>query len=109
MHDDSDEIIEQLILEGSIEIAGIDSATGQFVYSFTKDAKEKNPGLYNSVQEDFYNNMMYLWQNGIIEMDISSDNPLVKPTAKIYDKQLIESLPLSVLHTLHYILDAMSR
>ncbi len=47
MTSDENEMIEKLILEGGLEVAGIDSEDGSLLYSFTPKIKQLMPELYD--------------------------------------------------------------
>lgn len=92
--------IEKMILEGVIEVAGIDNETGEFLYNFTEKLKELYPALYNEAQTYFSNEMMFLWENNFLEMDITESNPIVKITEKALDKDEVSKLDPEIRSTL---------
>ena len=44
---EEDNIIDNLILQGALQPAGIDLETGEMLYNFTETLKEINPELHN--------------------------------------------------------------
>ena len=86
--------IEDLILNGIIEVSGIDSESGEFLYNFTKDFREAMPEIYEIHIQYIYNEIMYLWEKGFVHLeDVETDNPIVSLTKKALDEHEISSLP----------------
>ena len=50
--------IEHLVLMGAVEMDGIDSNTGEMIYSITDKLEEVSPRMYQILSEDF-NTKMY--------------------------------------------------
>lgn len=107
--DEMDELIEELMVQGAIEVVGIDAATGQFLYSFTEKLAEINPEMYAEMRKDFHSSLMRLWEQGFLSMDVTHENPMVKATQKIFDKSAIDKLPQHDRITLEDILNKMSQ
>jgi hypothetical protein len=87
-----DDQIEKMILDGSLEVSGIDEATGEFLYTFTEKLAEQYPELYKETQTYFSKEMMFLWENNFVAMDITESNPLVSLTEKALDKEQVSKL-----------------
>ena len=89
--DDSiSKIIDQLILDGGLEVAGIDPETGEILYSFTPKVKDLMPELYHDHLNFVNDELMALWEKGYINIDFLSDDPLISLTDKASDpKELI--------------------
>jgi len=87
-----DEEIERLILSGALEPAGIDEETGEFLYNFTDKLAKVNPGLHKDISLHFYNETMYLWSHGFLDMDITSSNPIINLGPKAFDPQAVNLL-----------------
>ncbi len=85
MEQNEDKIIEQLILDGALEVAAVDMETSELLFSFTDKLEEVNPELHNAMFTYFYTDVMNLWQHGFIEMDVDSSNPMVRLTEKALD------------------------
>lgn len=86
------DIIEKLILSGAMEIAGVDSQTGEFLYVFTPKLKDISPELYNQHVNHVNTELMNLWEKGFLSIDFMSDNPIVSLTDKALDKEEISKL-----------------
>mgnify|MGYP000970272622 CR=1 FL=1 len=71
MSDDEqiDSIIEDLILNGALEISGIDIDTGEPLYNFTDKMKSVNEELHNELYTYFTTETMALWENGFIDIN----------------------------------------
>jgi flagellar motor protein MotB len=89
---DENSQIEKMLLEGAIEVCGIDSTTGEFLYNFTDSFKELYPELYNETQSCFSREIMFLWENRFLSMDITEQNPVVTITEKALDKEEVDKL-----------------
>lgn len=97
---EDNEMIEQLILSGALEVAGIDMETGEPLYNFTEKLQNINPELHNEMSTYFSRETMALWQYGFISMDITMPNPLIKLTPKAFDKEAIDKLDKNHQYTL---------
>lgn len=89
----SDDYFEFLILNGFVEVSGIDKETGDFLYAFTDEAKRVMPGLQEQLNEEFYNMITYLWEHGFIFMNIESENPMVAIAPKALNEEEVAKLP----------------
>lgn len=96
--------IEELILEGAIEVVGLDDKTGEFLYGFTNKLRDLYPEIYNEVQTHFSKEAMVLWQNGFLKMDITESNPIVSITPKALDQEEVDKLDPEIKSTLKEIL-----
>lgn len=106
--DEMDDIIEDLMIQGGIEVVGIDSNTGQFLYTFTEKLAEINPKIYKAMKDEFYSSIMRLWEAGFLSMDVTTENPIVKATSKVFDKEAISKLSQHDRMALDDILNKMS-
>jgi hypothetical protein len=106
--DSLDDMMEDLMLQGAIEIVGVDAETGEFLYTFTQKLAEINPKIYQAMIEDFHSSIMRLWEAGFLSMDITSENPIVKATEKVFDKESIAKLSKNDQIALEDILNKMS-
>lgn len=84
--------IENLILSGALEPAGIDAETGEMLYVFSKDLKNINPDLYKAVSDSIYWSSVKLWELGFVNMDMTEENPLVSLTPNAFDEDKINTL-----------------
>jgi hypothetical protein len=87
-----DEEIEKLILSGALEPVGIDKESGEFLYNFTDKLATVNPALHRDVSLHFYNETMYLWSHGFLDMDITSSNPIINLGPKAHDQNAVNLL-----------------
>ena len=88
----NNDIIEKMVLEGVLEISGVDSKTGEFLYSFTHKLKELYPMLHLEMENSISRDMMYLWENNFVTMDITEENPVVTLTQKAFVEEELEKL-----------------
>jgi len=95
--------IEDLILSGAIEVAGIDPETGEMLYNFTDKLKDVSPTLHREVNNMFSSHIMKFWELGMVSMDVTSSNPVVKLTPKAFNLDLMELLDKEEFNTLEEI------
>ena len=107
MTNPNDDIVERLILEGAIEVAGIDSVTGEFLFSFTDKLKEIDPEMYNGIMESFHQNVMALWEKGFVNIDMESDNPKLSLNEKSLDEDETQKLEPHLSETLREVMRMM--
>ena len=86
MSSEEDQMIEKLILEGALEVAGIDSEDGSLLYSFTPKIQEVMPELYHDHMNLVNAEIMSLWERGYVEIDFLSKEPVVTLASKSFDK-----------------------
>lgn len=101
-----DEYITKLILDGAIEMAGIDSETGEMLYSVTDKLKETDPNMYNRFGDLFYQEVLKLWELGFLEINILEENPTVHLTKRALDPDEVNKLDIDHRNTLKEILRA---
>lgn len=92
MDNEDQEIIDKLILDGGLQVAGVDSETGEFLYQFTPKLKEISPTLYNEHLNHVNNELMRLWEKGFLNINIMDESPIVRLTEKAFDKSEINKL-----------------
>ncbi len=97
---EEDKIIEDLILNGALEVAGVDIQTGEMLYNFTHKLKDVSPELDQEMQTFFSQEMMFLWENGFVEMDITEQDPIVKLTEKAFNNSEVLKLDKNKQYTL---------
>jgi hypothetical protein len=86
------DIVDKLILEGGLEISGVDIETGEFLYNFTEKLKDLNPGLHENLKNFFYAEVINLWEKGFVNISFFDENPMVTLSDKALDKDKIKSL-----------------
>jgi hypothetical protein len=87
--------IDELILGGAVEVASL-TESGDFLYKFTDKLKDIDPEVYDKVIQMMYKEIIFLWENGFISMDITANNPSVTLTDKASDAEAIWALPESM-------------
>ena len=87
-----DEMMEFLILQGGLEVSGVDSKTGEFLYSFTPKIKEIMPELYKDHLDSINREVMNLWEQGYIYLDLLEEDPIISLTEKALDSNAIAQL-----------------
>jgi hypothetical protein len=85
--------IDYLILNGGIEVAGIDSEAGEFLYSFTPKIKDLMPELYEEHIRDVNAHILDLWEKGFLSINFMEDDPIVNIAEKGLDIEEISKLP----------------
>jgi hypothetical protein len=90
---DHTEILDYLILNGAMEISGIDNDTGEFLYVFTTKLKDVMPELYEEHVNHVNSEIMRLWEKGLVNIDFMDDNPIVVLSEKAYIQEELMSLP----------------
>lgn len=86
------QIIEMLVLSGALQMAGVNEDTGEILYQFTPKLKEVMPDLYNEHLNYVNAEIMRLWEQGFVNVDLMSDNPIVTLAAKALDQNEINKL-----------------
>jgi hypothetical protein len=92
--------IEDLILSGAVEVAGVDPETGEMLYNFTNKLDQVHPALAREVENMFDSHVMKLWELGMVKMNVMDKNPIVKLTPKAFDPGSIKSLDEEIAYTL---------
>jgi hypothetical protein len=85
-------IIDHLILEGGIEVAGVDPESGEILYAFTPKVKEIMPELYADHLNFVNAELMALWEKGYVDIDLLMEDPVISLTKKSYDPKEIQAL-----------------
>lgn len=101
--------IEDLILSGAVEVAGVDPDTGEMLYNFTDKLKDVSPMLYREVNNMFNSHVLRLWELDMIDMDITSPNPMVRLTKKAFHPALLSKLDEEERYTLKEIKRSLIR
>lgn len=89
---DESDIFDHLITSGAMEIAGLDSETGDFLYTFTPKIKDVMPQLYREHLKNVNGEIMNLWEKGFLNVDLMQDDPLVTLSEKSFDIEEISTL-----------------
>ena len=86
------DMLDNLILDGSVEVSGLDMETGSFVYNFTPKLQENNPELFESVMSIFYSIVLQLWERGYVDIDLEDEDPMITLTDKGDNLEDLDSL-----------------
>jgi hypothetical protein len=104
---DEDDAIEQLILLGALEVAGIDIDSGEPIYNFTEKLMDVSPELHQEISLYFSRETMLLWSDGFLNMDVTEKNPIVKLTPKAFNEEEVQKLSKDQKYTLREIVKAI--
>ncbi len=97
MSEEYPDIFDMLILNGAIEVVGVDPISGEFLYSMTEKMIEIMPEVYEEHMHEVNNQIMKLWQEGFVSVDLLDENPMVNLTDKAFDqKELAKMDPESL-------------
>ncbi len=92
MANEEDKIINNLILDGGLEVSAMDENTGELLYSFTPKIKELMPDLYEEHIRTVNSEVMNLWEKGFLNLDLFVKDPVITITPKALNKEEIEGL-----------------
>jgi hypothetical protein len=84
--------IDYLLLNGGLEVVGLDSDNGEFLYAFTPKIKDLMPGLYEEHIGDVNKNVLKLWEMGYLEIDFMQEDPVIKLGEKSFDLNEVSKL-----------------
>ena len=87
-----EEIMDYLILNGGLEVVGIDSENQSFLYSFTPKIKELMPDLYEEHIRTVNSDILALWEKGYVNIDFMSDDPVITITKKSLNNEELSKL-----------------
>lgn len=102
------ELVERLILDGIVEAGGVDE-DGKPTYKFTENARLIAPKLYDHFVNNFYSDLLTLWEKGFVEMEITAENPRVILTDKYADEQALQTLTTQERKSLDVVIIAMTK
>jgi hypothetical protein len=77
MSSDENEMIEKLILEGAMEVAGVDAENGELLYSFTPKIQQVMPELYHDHMNSVNAEILSLWERGYVDIDFLAKDPII--------------------------------
>jgi hypothetical protein len=92
MNNSEDELIKNLILEGALEVAGVDSENGELLYSVTPKMQEIMPDMYEDHITQVNRDILNLWEKGYVSIDFLLPDPIVTISEKGLDKNEISKL-----------------
>jgi hypothetical protein len=86
------ERIENLILNGALEVAGMDLDTGEPLYTFTDKLASVDKQLYDASNNYFYKEITNLWEKGFLNINFFEDSPTVSLTEKAFNDLEVEKI-----------------
>ena len=92
MDNNEDELIKNLILEGALEVAGVDSESGKFLYSVTPKMQEVMPDMYQDHITQVNRDILNLWEKGYVSIDFLLPDPIVTISEKGLEKAEVSKL-----------------
>jgi len=104
---DSEDLLDHLILDGMVEVSAIDSETGEMLYAFTEKAREQMPDIQRQAEQVFDEMIMFFWEKGFISMNIDAPNPVIGVLPKALDEEEVSKLSVEHRVALKIILDAL--
>jgi hypothetical protein len=95
MNNRNDKMFERLILMGAVEPAGMDSESGEMLFSFSEDIDTIAPGLAKLVEDKIASTVMTLWSKGFVDLKYNEDSedPLVFVTEQCDNEVAVSVLP----------------
>lgn len=103
------EMVNSLVMKGYLEIDGVDSSTGEFLYKVNPELYEVIPDLHDKLQKAFLDEVYNLWIKGMLSMDATLENPLISLTENAFNEDLVAELEPEERHTLFIIMQAMRK
>ncbi len=92
MYNNEDELIKNLILEGALEVAGVDSETNELLYTITPKMQEVMPDMYEDHLTQVNRDLLNLWEKGYVNIDFLLADPVVTISEKGLDKAEVSKL-----------------
>jgi hypothetical protein len=92
MNNNEDELIKNLILEGALEVAGVDSETNELLYNVTPKMQEIMPDMYEDHLTKVNRDLLNLWEKGYVNIDFLLSDPVVTISEKGLDKAEVSKL-----------------
>lgn len=90
--------LDELIMMGAVEVAGVHENTGEILYNITDKMQEVLPVLYTRFMNQIHERVMYFWERGFLEFDdLTKANPSISLTAKAMDDDELLKLPTDKL------------
>jgi hypothetical protein len=92
MNNNEDELIKNLILQGALEVAGVDSETNELLYTVTSKMQEVMPDMYEDHLTQVNRDLLNLWEKGYVNIDFLLAEPIVTISEKGLDKAEVSKL-----------------
>jgi hypothetical protein len=107
--DDIDALVDRLISLGLIDVVGIDSVSGEFLYQISPTLNSMYPQIKEMMGQDFLSQVNSLWVKGFVSMDITSESPMVSLTDYAFDEERVAALTIEERNALYLIIGAMKQ
>lgn len=107
--DEINQMIDSMVVNGYLEIDGIDSTTGEFLYKLSPELYKLIPDLSERLQDAFLDEIYNLWVKGMVDMDTTKVNPMVSLNENAFDEEKVAQLTIEERHTLFVIMQAMKK
>jgi hypothetical protein len=107
--DEIEKLIDRFILLGLIDIVGVDSVTGEFLYQISPELNEMFPQIQNYMADQFLSEILSLWVKGFVAMDIAEESPNVSLTKLAFDEEKIAELTIEERNALFMIMSIMKK
>jgi hypothetical protein len=92
MTSNEDELIKNLILEGALEVAGVDSENGELLYTITPKMQDVMPDMYEDHLTQVNKDILNLWEKGYVNINFLDKEPMVTISEKGLDKKEVSKL-----------------
>jgi hypothetical protein len=92
MGSNEDDLINNLILQGALEVAGLDAETGEFLYGVTPKLEEIMPDMYEDHLKVVNKDLLNLWEKGYLNIDFFLPDPIVTISEKGLNKAEVSKL-----------------
>jgi hypothetical protein len=102
-------IIDNLAINGYIEVDGIDPESGEFLYKVSDKLHKLVPDLQEKLSEAFLDEIYNLWVKGFVTMDMTSQAPIVRLTENALDPERVNALSIEEKTALSTIMAAMRK
>jgi hypothetical protein len=99
--------LEELILMGAVEVAGVHENSGEILYNITDKIEDALPILYGRFINEIHQKVMYFWERGFLEFDdMTKQHPNIRLTRKAMDDDELSKLPNEKLVEFESLLNA---
>jgi hypothetical protein len=99
--------LEELILMGAVEMAGVHENTGEILYNITDKIQDVLPILYDRFINQVHEKVMYFWEQGFLEFDdMTKKHPNIRLTSKAMDDDELSKLSSEKLVEFETLLNA---
>jgi hypothetical protein len=104
----TNEELEAMILDGLVEFAGLDTDTGEFLYSFTPKMYKENPRVLMESILAIKHDLEILMDAGFIIVDLEDENPSIYLTGMHEDPEMVGMLSVQHQKMLSFIVSILT-